>query len=335
MSRLHLVTGIGSYVAAPLWLAFLLIGILIALQARYIRPEYFPSGFTLFPQWPAQDPVRAAWVFGGTMLMLILPKLMGYLAFLRHRESRNMMGGAIRGLLSVFIETFVSALIAPLMMLKQSRAVVEILIGKDSGWGQQRREARRNSLRELARTFGAQTVLGALLALGAYLISGSLVIWMSAVIAGLLLAIPTAALTSSRRLASVFRSGGLLLTAEEKSVPDVLLRARSLSEENSPYDRSANPVTVLADDCNLLNLHLEANAHGTPRQRGQVDEQLAIALARLDDAESRSEALSWMSQQELFAVLASPHALMKVISKSESARPDGVCFDTPKGPPVP
>ena len=67
MSRLHLLTGIGSYITAPLWLMFLIAGILISLQAQFIRPEYFPQGFSLFPQWPAQDPVRAALVFATTM----------------------------------------------------------------------------------------------------------------------------------------------------------------------------------------------------------------------------------------------------------------------------
>ena len=70
-----LLTGIGSYVAAPLWLLFLFTGILISLQAQFIRPEYFPKTFTLYPQWPAQDPVRAAYVFAGTMVLLLLPKL--------------------------------------------------------------------------------------------------------------------------------------------------------------------------------------------------------------------------------------------------------------------
>jgi len=58
VSRLHLLTGIGSYVTAPLWLLFLLSGILIALQARFVPPDYFPGGKTLFPQWPVIDPVR-------------------------------------------------------------------------------------------------------------------------------------------------------------------------------------------------------------------------------------------------------------------------------------
>ena len=66
-SRFHLMTGIGSYLTAPLWLLFLMLGILISLQAQFVRPEYFSKGFSLFPKWPAQDPVLAAWVFGGTM----------------------------------------------------------------------------------------------------------------------------------------------------------------------------------------------------------------------------------------------------------------------------
>ena len=51
VSRMHLLTGIGSYITAPLWLLFLLSGILIALQARFIPPDYFPdAGKSLFPR---------------------------------------------------------------------------------------------------------------------------------------------------------------------------------------------------------------------------------------------------------------------------------------------
>jgi membrane glycosyltransferase len=44
ISRLHLLTGIGSYITAPLWLLFILTGILIAVQARFVQPDYFPQG---------------------------------------------------------------------------------------------------------------------------------------------------------------------------------------------------------------------------------------------------------------------------------------------------
>jgi hypothetical protein len=48
---LHLLTGIGSYLTAPLWLIFLVLEILVSLQAQFVRPEYFPKGFSLFPKW--------------------------------------------------------------------------------------------------------------------------------------------------------------------------------------------------------------------------------------------------------------------------------------------
>jgi membrane glycosyltransferase len=67
VSRLHLLTGIGSYLTAPLWFIFLVFGLLVSLQAQFVRPEYFPKGFSLFPTWPAQDPILAAWVFVATM----------------------------------------------------------------------------------------------------------------------------------------------------------------------------------------------------------------------------------------------------------------------------
>src|SRR5690606_18883381 len=70
VSRLHLLTGIGSYVTAPLWLLFLVLGALISLQARFTRPRYFGDEPSLFPNWPAQDPERAIWVFVATMSLL-------------------------------------------------------------------------------------------------------------------------------------------------------------------------------------------------------------------------------------------------------------------------
>src|SRR5256885_8776958 len=127
LSRLHLITGIASYVAAPLWLMFLITGILISLQAQFIRPEYFPKTFTLYPQWPAQDPVRAAYVFAATMGLLLAPKLISYLAMLPDRAARKGFGGGIHAFFSMLAETLISGLIAPVMMLIQSSSVMSIL----------------------------------------------------------------------------------------------------------------------------------------------------------------------------------------------------------------
>src|SRR5437773_7152762 len=140
VSRLHLLTGIGSYLTAPLWLIFLVLGILISLQAQFVRPEYFPKGFSLFPQWPAQDPILAAWVFLGTMGLLIVPKLLAYVLLLTQSGNRRHFGGGLLVFAGILIETLLSGLIAPVMMIFQSTAVGEILLGRDAGWQVQRRD---------------------------------------------------------------------------------------------------------------------------------------------------------------------------------------------------
>ena len=131
LSRLHLFMGVMSYLASPLWLLFLLSGMSLALHAYLVPPDYFLDRFSLFPDWPRIDPERAMALFGLCMLVLYAPKLLGTAAFLRHRDSRGLRGATVLGFVA---ELLLSALVAPIMMLVQTSAVVQILTGRDSGW---------------------------------------------------------------------------------------------------------------------------------------------------------------------------------------------------------
>jgi membrane glycosyltransferase len=314
VSRLHLLTGIGSYITAPLWLFFLLVGILISLQAYFIRPEYFPRGASLFPQWPAQDPVRAAYVFGGTMAMLVLPKLMGYLAMLPRSRDRRGIGGMLRGFVSVVLEIVVSALIAPIMMLMQTRAVGEIFLGRDSGWSAQRRDDGAVSRGELVRHYMAPTVLGFLLAAGAYAVSLPLLLWMSPVLIGLILAIPVVAFTSRRAIGRGLRAAGLLLTPEERAPPSVLVRANALIAEPNGAEGN-DPFVALAREPQLFDAHLAMIGEPERRAKGDVDLDLMVALAKIEQAEHRDEAVGLLGRKEIFAVLAHRDALLRLFAK--------------------
>ena len=319
VSRLHLLVGIGSYITAPLWLLFLLIGILISLQAQFIRPEYFPAGASLFPQWPAQDPIRAAYVFAGTMAMLVLPKALGYLAMLPRGPGRRGIGGVIRGALSVIAEIVISALIAPVMMLMQVRAVTEIFMGRDSGWSAQRRDDGSLTTAELMRQYAFPTVLGLLLAAGAYAVSTPLLLWMSPVVAGLILAIPVAAMTSGARIGRGLRRLGLLLTPEERSAPAVLVRANALASEG-PAVGNGDPLTLLARDASLRAVHFAMLGSPPRRRKGDVDVQLAVARAKIEDADDLDEVIGLLDQKEVFAVLANADALARVLHKSPGGK---------------
>jgi membrane glycosyltransferase len=312
VSSLHLITGIGSYITSPLWLIFLLVGIMITLQAQFIRPEYF-SERSLFPTWPAQDPVRAAWVFAGTMGMLLIPKILGYVALLRTSSARRGSGGAVRAFLSVIVETFVSALIAPVMMLMQSRSMMEIAIGRDSGWQAQRRDDGGLSRAELLRVYGWPTVLGLLLAAGAYAVSLPLFLWMTPVIIGLVFAMPLAAWTSNPRVGEALRSAGFLLTPEESAPPAVLLRANALAAQSEHQGPTAAVVALIENE-DLARAH-RAMQPAAGRQRGAYDVDLLVGLAKIDDADTLEDAIAALSKKETFAVLGSRDALDRLGAK--------------------
>jgi membrane glycosyltransferase len=313
ISRLHLLTGIGSYITAPLWFVFLLVGILISLQAEFIRPEYFPKGATLFPQWPAQDPIRAAYVFGGTMGLLLLPKLFGWIAASARSQSRYGMGGIVRGFISLCLEIIISALMAPIMMTKQSRAVIEILLGRDAGWSAQRRDGSATAFSEAMRRYGTQTLLGIVFALVAYAVSPSLLLWMLPVVAGLVLAVPLVVLTGSTRVGDELRARGLLLTAEERHPPAVLARATELAE--LPERPNEQDILQLLRNDELRQLHVHMLGSPPARRKGEVNLSLLVGLAKLEDAMDPEDALALLDSKELFALLAHRTSAEKLFCK--------------------
>jgi membrane glycosyltransferase len=304
ISRLHLLTGIGSYLTAPLWLMFLLLGILISLQAQFVRPEYFPKGFSLFPKWPAQDPILAAWVFVGTMALLIVPKLFAYILLLTQTDNRGKFGGGLLVFAGILIETFLSGLIAPVMMIFQSSAVAEILLGRDAGWQVQRRDDGAVSRREIVRKYAVPTLFGIGMAISAYAVSLPLLLWMAPVILGLLLAVPIATLTST---VGSKHGSRLFGTPEQTAPPLVLIRANELA--NALHQTIACPLHELRNDRALREAHLTNLSTQRPRNRGQINPHLAMARAKVEDAESFDEALGYLSSRETFALLNSPAAL--------------------------
>jgi len=315
VSRLHLLTGIGSYLTAPLWLIFLALGILISLQAQFVRPEYFPKGFSLFPQWPAQDPILAAWVFLGTMGLLIVPKLLACLLLLTQPENRRHFGGALVVFAGILVETLLSGLIAPVMMIFQSSAVGEILLGRDAGWQVQRRDDGGVARGEVIRRYALPTAVGIMMAATAYAVSLPLLLWMAPVIVGLLLAIPIGILSSTAGSGSDLGRPGLFGTPEETAPPHVLTRANELA--NASHRAFGCPMRELRNDPDLLQAHL-INLCVRPRKRGQVDPHLAIARAKIEDAESFDDALSYLGQREVFAVLNSQAILAALLGLPEA-----------------
>ncbi len=149
-----------GYLASPLWMAQLLVGIVLVLQSHYIRPEYFTKEFSLFPAWPRFDYERALQLFELTIGILLAPKFLGLAIALMEPKTRRGCGGALALIASTIVEIIISAALAAVMMLIQSGSVAQILSGRDTGWNPQRRDDGSIPFRSIARRHRAHTALG-------------------------------------------------------------------------------------------------------------------------------------------------------------------------------
>ena len=308
VSRLHMAMGIGSYITSPLWLVFLVLGVLISLQARFVRPEYFGAGKSLFPNWPVVDPVLAQWMFVATMSVLLAPKLLAYALLLADRELRRGCGGALRTLSSLLLETLLGGLIAPTAMLIHASAVAGILLGRDSGWNVQRRDLNRVAWRDVWAGYWGHTMFGALLAVCAYLVSPALFAWMLPVLAGLGLAVPLVALTASGTCGRAVRRAGLLQIGEERTPPPILVRAAALRATLDPGPLEG-AIQRLMRDPGLLIQHRAMLPPPRMRGHGPLNPALVMGIAKLEDVDTIDGATAALTQAETAAVLGASQAL--------------------------
>ncbi len=221
ISRLHMLMGIMSYLSSPLWFVFLVVtGIETYVQAQ-TSPVYF-FGDNLFPVWPESYAVEMTTVLVVTLTMLFLPKIFGLLLLFRYPGELRKYGGLLRASLSILLEIVFSVLVAPVLMLYQSKFVLAILLRRTTGWPAQQRDDHRLGLREAIAAHGGHTAMGVLAGYLSYTYVPDFLLWFTPVLAGFLLSIPVSIMTSSIDLGRRLRKWGLFLTPQESEPPEVI-----------------------------------------------------------------------------------------------------------------
>lgn len=227
MGRVHLGMGAASYLISAVWALSLIVGIVLALQGGQFIPSYFEDSKTLFPIWPVIDPGAALRLFLATLAVVFLPKLLGMLLeWKRARINRDPVH-FVRSTIGVIYETIFSMLIAPILMITQTVGSIQIFMGLDSGWKAQQRDGGALTFVDAMHFARLHTLIGALVAVIAWKVSPGLLVWMSPVVAGLLLAGPVSWLTS--RDAGAF-SRWALATREEIDPPAIVEQAVQAGE---------------------------------------------------------------------------------------------------------
>jgi membrane glycosyltransferase len=312
VSRLHMIIGIMSYMSSLNWLMLILLGLGIAVQARFITPEYFPENFQLFPNWPSFDSQRLVWLFVATMLVLTLPKMLSVLSLILSPRNRKALGGGTALLSGFLLEVLFSGLVAPVMMLSQTRQILEIATGRSVRWSVQQREDGRSNLADSWKFHKAQVLIGGLIGGTAWTIAPNVFAWLSPIVAGLCLAPIFAWAANSRVAGEAFARLGLFRTFEEISEPSLfaarLKAQRWIQRQIAP---SADLSAVL-DNPRALKVHISATLPRPNDPPGNPDAARLVAERKIEQAACRHDALSWLTPSERLIVLAEPSLLLRL-----------------------
>ncbi|WP_067096564.1 glucans biosynthesis glucosyltransferase MdoH [Marinomonas atlantica] len=302
-SRMHLMTGIFSYFSAVFWFALISVGFALAVQAHFVRPEYF-SNLSLFPNWPVFDFERARSLFVLSMALVLAPKLFGWLNAMLHWRQCRKFGGPIMLTLDTLLEVLVSALYAPILMFSQFLVVMDVLKGRDSGWKPQSRDDGANKWSETTRAHIYHTIFGLLLAASAYFLSTQLFYWSLPITFGLIYSIPLSWLSGSAKRGNLLSKLGLLKGPEERRPTTIVQRLGQKIhqlDQNNPLESDQDvPLKNYIDNVGFYTWHLAQ----LPKQESQqFDRHKVCAAWQIENSDSVEELMNHLNEQEHLAII--------------------------------
>lgn len=277
ISKLHFLVGIMSYLSSPLWLSFLLIGLMIPLSNVLFPPEYFPEIRTLFPNWPVFDKVGTIYLFLTSMAMLLLPKFMGLFIYIKDNKL-----GIWSATKSTFVEIFINALFAPIMMMFQSKFVMDVFLGRSVGWDTQNRGDLGTSFRAAFKRHKWHMFLGAVTSVIVWTYIPSLFWWMLPITIGLMFSIPISIVSSKASVGLWAKKHGYFIIPEEISEPEILKSAKEFNKKLEKMHSEFSGIEALLKDRLLNNLHIFM-LNGNTTMPDFSAEELVNAKVKLDN----------------------------------------------------
>ncbi len=208
-NRLHFLMGITSYLSSPLWLAMLCTGLYVLFTDHITTVQILQNTNTL-----------ALCIY--TMGILFLPKILGLCSSLTMSSLSKKCGGRIVLIIGAVLELLLSVLFAPIQMLFNTRSIIEIVCGQDSGWNSQRRNLLYVTWKESVGPVLYQSIAGFIIGCVLFIYDKNSLIWFIPVLAGFVLAIPLVKMSSSEKVGKLFAKMHLFLIPEETVNLDII-----------------------------------------------------------------------------------------------------------------
>jgi len=236
-SRFVFFQGILSYIAPLFWMMFLAASLYAAATAP--EPDFFPEPFQLFPVFPSDQTSKAVGVAVGVIGLLVFPKVL-ILVDAAFRGRVSQFGGTVTALRGMLRELVMSSINAPIMLMWQTRAVLQVLTGHDGGWPAQTRGDGRLTLPEAFAAGWWIQLWGVAVIFFTYSFAANLMLWVLPIGVPLLLAPLVIWITSQPSKPPVF------LTPEEVSLPRVIADYRLITDQWAQSTAAPNATAVEA-----------------------------------------------------------------------------------------
>jgi membrane glycosyltransferase len=287
--RAVFLTGVMSYLSAPLWFMFLALSTALQVVHTLMEPQYFLQPRQLFPVWPQWRPELAIALFSTTLVLLFLPKLLSIVLICA--KGAKEYGGSIRLFLSMLLEMLFSVLLAPVRMLFHTVFVVSAFLGWEVVWNSPQRDDDDTPWGEAFKRHGSQLLLGAVWAGGMAWLDLRFLWWLSPIVFSLILSPFVSVLSSRATLGIKSKKAKLFLIPEEYSPPRELVateeylklnRSRSLNNGfmHAVFDPSFNALaTGMATSRHLLRDSVE---NGRKQRLDQAFKTGPKALSKTD-----------------------------------------------------
>ncbi|ENA1752962.1 glucans biosynthesis glucosyltransferase MdoH [Yersinia ruckeri] len=219
--RAVFLTGVMSYLSAPLWFMFLVLSTALQVVHTLMEPQYFLQPRQLYPVWPQWRPELAIGLFSTTLVLLFLPKLLSII--LIWAKGAKEYGGNIRLLLSMLLEMLFSVLLAPVRMLFHTVFVVSAFLGWSVQWNSPQRDDDATPWSEALVRHGPQMLLGLIWAGGVAWLDLRFLWWLSPIVFSLILSPIVSVLSSRRTLGMASKRARIFLIPEEYNPPSELV----------------------------------------------------------------------------------------------------------------
>ncbi len=298
LARLNFFHGILSYLASPLWFAFLVLATILAGMPGRMSLDMRGGNYA------------GIVLLGLTLALLFVPKILILFKQMRRPDIARQFHSPRALACSVLLDTVFFTIMAPILMLFHSKFVFFTLLGRGVRWAEQRRKSDGSvDWQESIMNLSGITIFALLWGVIAFWQSPLFFAWISPVLAGIALAIPFSIITAGHRSGKL---RGLFSTLEELDPPRVL---KDLGHHLAQAHERSVPVPALARNYGLLQAALDPYVNALHvsllRQRQRVTPENRDYLDRLRKR-IVVEGPDALTKRELSALMYDPDMMLRL-----------------------